>query len=63
MFLGIERIDTDARLPITPISTSVFRHPVIDQHAVGAEHDHEAELHGVPRDVEDIGTDERLAAR
>ena len=50
-------------MPITPISTSVLRHPVVDQHAVGPEHNHEAELHGVARDVEDIRTDERFAAR
>ena len=49
-------------MPMTPISTSSLRHPVIDQHAVGAEHHHEAELHGVAGDVENIGPDERLAA-
>ena len=49
-------------MPMTPISTSCFGHPVIDQHAVGAEDHHETELHGMACDVENVGTDQRFAA-
>ena len=62
VFLRIERIDADAHTHHADLD-QVFRHPVVDQHAVGAEHHHEAEFHGVARDVEDVGTDERFAAR
>ncbi len=62
MFLRIERIDTDAHAHHADLD-QVLRHPVVDQHAVGPEHHHEAELHGVTRDVEDVGADERFAAR
>ena len=40
----------------------LFGHPVIDQHAVGAEDHHESELHGITCNVENVGTDQRLPA-
>ena len=48
--------------PMTPISTSALAMLVVDQHAVGAEDHHESELHRMPGDVENVGTDQRLAA-
>ncbi len=62
VFLGIERIDTDAHAHHADLD-QVLRHPVVDQHAIGPEHHHETELHGVARDIEDVRTDERFAAR
>ena len=60
-FCGIERIDADADAHDADLD-QLFGHPVIDQHAVGAEDHHESELHGMARDVENVGTDERLPA-
>jgi len=62
VFLGFERIDTDAHTHHADLDQLLCQ-PVIDQHAVGSEHHHEAELHSVARDVENIGTDERFTAR
>src|SRR5262245_37923987 len=62
VFLWIERVDTDAHTHYTDLD-QVLRKPVIDQHAIGSEHHHEAELHGIAGDVENIGTDERFTAR
>ena len=62
VFLGLERIDTDAHAHHADLD-QLLCHPVIDQHAVGPKHHHEAELHGVARDVENVGTDEWFATR
>ena len=49
-------------MPITPISTRCFAiRSLID--ILGPEHHHEPEFHGVARDIEDVRTDERFAAR
>ena len=61
VLLGIERIDADADAHDADLD-QLFGHPVIDQHAVGAEHHHESELHGMTRDVENVRADQRLPA-
>src|ERR1043165_676904 len=46
VFLGIKRIDTNPH-PHPADFTQLLRQPVIDQHAVGSEHYHEPEFHGM----------------
>ncbi len=58
---GVQRIDADADAHHADLDQR-FGHGVIDQHPVGAEHNHEAELHGMAGDVEDIGTHQRFSA-
>ena len=62
MLLGIERIDADAHAHHADLD-QLLRHPVIDQHAVGPEHHHETEFHGMARDIEDVRTDKRFTSR
>ena len=60
VLLRIQRIDADADAHDADLD-QFLGHAVVDQHAVGAEHDHETELHGMTRDVENVGAHQRLA--
>src|SRR5215475_15271011 len=51
----IERIDADADSHDADLNQR-FGHCIVDQHAVGTEDHHEAELHSMTSDLEDIGT-------
>ena len=61
VFGGIERIDADADAHDADLDEG-FGHLVVDEHAVGPEDHHEAELHRMAGDVENVGTDQRLSA-
>src|SRR5262245_51514469 len=62
VFPRIERIDADADSHDADLNQRLGC-LVVNQHAVGTEDHHEAELHGMTRDVEDVGTNQRLSTR
>ena len=61
MFVGIEGVDADADSHDADLHQG-FRHAVIDQHTIGAEHDDKAESDGMAGNVQNVGSHERLPA-
>lgn len=61
VLVRIKRVDADADAHDTDLDQR-FCHAIVDQHAIGAEHDDEAEPHGMSGDVQDVGTHQRFSA-
>jgi hypothetical protein len=61
VLVRIKRVDADADAHDADLDQR-FCHAIVDQHAIGAEHDDEAEPHGMSGDVQDVGTHQRFSA-